>query len=346
VGYGQTSHVSLYRKYRPENFTDVVNQDHIISVLEQSIKDGSVGHAYLFHGSRGTGKTSIARIFARAIGTTTNDLYEIDAASNTSVDDIRLLTEAVNTVPLESPYKVYILDEVHMLSKAAFNAFLKTLEEPPKHVIFILATTEIEKIPDTILSRCEVYTFKKPSVQTLAEVVKNIAKKEGIKIEASAADLIALLGDGSFRDTLGTLQKAISSTSTEEISRAQVEEITNAPKSILIQEFTGALLSKNAEEGISALHKALGDSIDIKLFTKLCLEQLRNILLIQIGSIPVRLEKNAIDEIRHAITKYTDLTPAHTAEVIRKLLEIQHQIGKTFIPVLPLEVVVAEVCKQ
>ncbi|MDQ5912298.1 MAG: polymerase subunit gamma/tau, partial [Patescibacteria group bacterium] len=148
-----TPHLSLYRKYRPHTFADVVGQDHIVDVLKQSVEKGTIGHAYLFCGSRGTGKTSIARIFARALGTTANDLYEIDAASNTSVDDIRELSEAVHTVPLESKYKVYILDEVHMLSKAAFNAFLLTLEEPQKHVLFLLASSDILKVTETIVSR-------------------------------------------------------------------------------------------------------------------------------------------------------------------------------------------------
>ncbi|MBU3668367.1 MAG: DNA polymerase III subunit gamma/tau [Candidatus Taylorbacteria bacterium] len=336
----QESHISLYRKYRPVDFKDVVDQDHVVSVLEQSIKDGLIGHAYLFHGSRGTGKTSIARIFARAIGTTQNDLYEIDAASNTSVDDIRALTEAVNTVPLESKYKVYILDEVHMLSKAAFNAFLKTLEEPPKHVIFILATTEIERIPETILSRCEVYTFKKPTVDILTGVVQKVSKSEGYTIDASGAELVALLGDGSFRDTLSTLQKVISASKGTSISREFVEEITNAPKSTLVNGFTEALLRKDAQKAIEHLHLALSDSIDVKLFSQLCLERLRSVLLVQIQA-KSGVDIKEIDSIKKTVE---GIPAAHTASVIKKILEIQYQIGKTYIPILPLEVVVGEIC--
>lgn len=335
------THTSLYRKYRPETFKDVVGQDHIISVLTQAVSDEKIGHAYLFHGSRGTGKTSIARIFARAIGTTQNDLYEIDAASNTSVEDIRELTEAVNTVPLESKYKVYILDEVHMLSKAAFNAFLKTLEEPPKHVVFILATTEIEKIPETILSRCEVYTFKKPSVDILSKVVLSVAKKEDVEIKSDAADLIALLGDGSFRDTLSTLQKVISSLGEKVLTREKVEEVTNAPKSVLVHSFVSALLHGKAQDAVTALHTAESDQIDAKLFTKLILERLRHVLLVQIQAPSITLPKEQLEEIKKDIT---DVTAQHTASVVKKILEIQHQIGKTYIPMLPLEVVVGEVC--
>lgn len=335
-------HISLYRKYRPENFKEVVGQEHIVSVLEKSIEQGTLAHAYAFCGSRGTGKTSIARIFAKAIGTSSNDLYEIDAASNTSVDDIRALTEAVNTVPLESKYKVYILDEVHMLSKAAFNAFLKTLEEPPKHVIFILATTEVEKLPETIVSRCEVYTFKKPTVETLKQVVTRIAKKEGSEIEPEAAELIALLGDGSFRDTLGALQKALSSVGEDKsLTLKEVEDITNAPKSSLVYGFIGGLIKKDAALSIKSLHTALESNIDPKLFAKLSLEKLRGALLLAIGSGAGFLGEADKKELSEIIK---DSSPAHIATTIRKMLDMYHAIGKTYIPTLPLEVVVGEVC--
>jgi DNA polymerase-3 subunit gamma/tau len=153
----------LYRKYRPNDWGDVIGQDHIVNVLENSIKLKKISHAYLFSGSRGTGKTSIARIFANALGISPNDIYEIDAASNRGIDDIREIRDGVNVLPLESTHKVYIIDEVHMLTKEAFNAILKTLEEPPAHAIFILATTETEKIPETVVSRCQVFSFKKPN---------------------------------------------------------------------------------------------------------------------------------------------------------------------------------------
>jgi DNA polymerase III, gamma/tau subunits len=157
-----TEHIALYRKHRPQSFKEVRNQDHIVSVLEGAIEKGEIPHALLFSGTRGTGKTTLARIFARELGVKDSDLYEIDAASNRGIDDIRELREAVHTVPYESPYKVYIIDEVHMLTKEAFNALLKTLEEPPSHVVFMLATTEEEKLLDTILSRCQVFHLREP----------------------------------------------------------------------------------------------------------------------------------------------------------------------------------------
>jgi len=174
-----SQNVVLYRKYRPQSLKEVIGQDHIVKTLEGAIKLGNISHAYLFAGSRGTGKTSVARILARAVGTSSNDISEIDAASNRGIDNVRELREAVNTLPFESPYKVYIIDEVHMLTKEAFNALLKTLEEPPKHVIFILATTELEKLPETVVSRCQLFTFKKPSQMILREMIVKVAKKEG-----------------------------------------------------------------------------------------------------------------------------------------------------------------------
>src|SRR3989344_2336569 len=217
---------ALYRKYRPAHFKDVVGQSHVVTVLEEAIKQEKLSHAYLFAGSRGTGKTSVARIFAREIGTSANDLYEMDAASNRGIDDIREIRDGVSTVPFESKYKVYIIDEVHMLTKEAFNALLKTLEEPPPHAIFILATTEIDKLPETVISRCQTFTFKKPNQAMLREFASVVAIKEGFKLEPAAADLVGILGDGSFRDTQGILQKVIGISKDKKISRE--EEIGRA----------------------------------------------------------------------------------------------------------------------
>ncbi len=341
-------HTSLYRKYRPATFADVIGQDHVVSILKESIKQEKVSHAYLFCGSRGTGKTSVARIFAKALGVSANDLYEIDAASNTSVDDIRELSEAVNTMPFESRYKVYILDEVHMLSKAAFNAFLKTLEEPPKHVIFILATTEMEKLPDTVVSRCEVYNFKKPTVELLKKHVVEIAEKEGSSIDGAAAELVALLGDGSFRDTLGILQKVLNNgnngDSKQKISLEIVEKMTGAPKASLVLGFVQGLLLKNTDEALHALGEASRENLDMKIFAKLAMSRLRYLLM---SSISVSEAKTLAQDFSETdITALNEIAKKVSAQqvagALRKMLESYHSIGKTHIQSLPLEMVVGE----
>ncbi|MEK7515958.1 MAG: AAA family ATPase, partial [Patescibacteria group bacterium] len=228
------AHQSLYRIHRPATFAEVVGQEQVTKPLEEAARSKKIGHAYLFAGSRGLGKTSVARIFADAIGCKENDLHEIDAASNNSVDAMRALTEGVYTLPFESPYKVYLLDEVHMLSKSAWNAFLKTLEEPPAHAVFILATTELEKVPETVQSRCQVFEFKKPTRAVLAKMTTAVAKKEGCTLAPDAAELISLLAEGSYRDALSVLQKvftASTDTSTslsagKKLSREEVEKAT------------------------------------------------------------------------------------------------------------------------
>src|SRR3989344_2774966 len=223
------AHQSLYRAYRPQTFDEVAGQEQVTKPLEEAAKAKKAGHAYLFAGSRGLGKTTVARILARELGCSERDLVEVDAASNNSVEDIRALTEGAYTLPFESPYKVYILDEVHMLSKSAWNAFLKTLEEPPAHAIFILATPELDRVPETVQSRCQVFEFKKPSRQGLAELARAVAKKEGATLERDAAELIALLAEGSYRDALSILQKVLASSSDNRLTREEVEKTTGAP---------------------------------------------------------------------------------------------------------------------
>jgi DNA polymerase-3 subunit gamma/tau len=352
-----TVHSSLYRTYRPANFSEVIGQEHVVSVLEDSIKSGKIAHAYLFCGGRGTGKTSVARIFARELGTTDKDLYEIDAASNTSVDDIRNLNESVHTIPFDSTYKVYILDEVHMLSKSAFNAFLKTLEEPPKHVIFILATTEMQKLPETVISRCQTFQFKKPNVETLKKIAIDIAKKEGITIDEEVGSLIALLGDGSFRDTLSVLQKVLSlsggssdakggSTKTE-ITLAEAEQITGAPKSVVVNNFAKGIITGDAMLSLAQLDIVRDNGGDVKLFTELVLESVRKTLLLSMNSGAVRAPAEAInfEKEKGSATDAERLalkSPKKIAIILERLLIAHGRLGKSAIPTLPLEMVVAE----
>jgi DNA polymerase-3 subunit gamma/tau len=275
------AHQSLYRAYRPQSFKEVIGQEQVTGPLSEQIKAGKVGHAYLFAGSRGLGKTSVARIFARELGTSEKDLYEIDAASNTGVDHIRSLTENIYTLPFESKYKVYILDEAHMLSKGAWNAFLKTLEEPPAHAIFILATTEEERVPDTVRSRTQVFEFKRPARAGLAKLVAEVAKKEAYTLAPGVADLVALLAEGSYRDALSVLEKVFSVSKDKSISLHDAEAATGAPKASLVLALVRALSEGNQEAALVAIRSATDADVDMQLYLTLLLEAIRSVLLIR-----------------------------------------------------------------
>lgn len=272
---------ALYRTHRPSSFKDIIGQEQVTGPLSEAVKAKKVGHAYLFAGSRGLGKTSVARILASEIGCGERDLYEIDAASNNSVEDIRALTEGVYTLPFASPYKVYILDEVHMLSKSAWNAFLKTLEEPPAHAVFILATTELEKVPETVQSRCQVFTFKKPSRAALAKLAIAVAKKEKCTLAPDAAELIAILAEGSYRDALSVLQKTLTGASNATLSREAVETATGAPRREQVHALLTALANADRSTALAAIERVASSGIDMRIFLELTVEAIRNILLVR-----------------------------------------------------------------
>ena len=335
------AHQSLYRAYRPQSFTDVVGQDQVTVALKEAIAAGKVGHAYLFAGSRGLGKTSIARILARELKTSDRDLYEIDAASRTGVDDIRELIENVYTLPFESPYKVYILDEAHMLTKNAWNAFLKTLEEPPAHVIFILATTELEKVPDTVQSRCQVFEFRKPTREGLAKGVTSVAKKEGYTIDAAAADLIAFLADGSYRDALSVLERVLSISADKTLSREEVEKATGTPRHALVASLVSALGEGNQEAALAAVRAAEESDVDMALYLSLVLEHLRQVLLVRHAP---ELRKELALELGEGYAEVEALATKEGSrlshETLRVFLEALGRVRYSPVPALPLELAV------
>ncbi len=346
----------LYRTYRPSKWSDVVGQEQVVGALKDAISSKHIAHAYLFSGSRGTGKTSVARILARAIETSEEDVYEIDAASNRGIDDIRHLREHVAVLPFSSPLKVYIIDEVHMLSKDAWNALLKTLEEPPAHVIFILATTELEKVPETIISRCQTFSFRRPSRDVIRAHVSDIAKKEGFTLDAGAADLIALLGDGSFRDALGTLEKVIASSEPRAFSadsgakkvgvikRADVEEITGAPKATLVNDLIEQIVSKDADKALATIGKAVESGLSMNIFMTLILEKMRFILLTQFSPSSKQQIQSRTSEDDLAFISSLAGKKLVTAAMLSIMLQASTDTSRASIESLPLELAVVKIC--
>lgn len=270
----------LYRKYRPTKLTEVVGQSQVTDALANSIKQGKIGHAYLFIGPRGTGKTSVARIFAHAVNDFTYnvednylDIIEIDAASNTGVDNIRELREKSVIAPTSGKYKVYIIDEVHMLTKSASNALLKTLEEPPEHVIFIMATTDAHKVPITISSRTQVFTFKLADSATMFDHLKAIASKESIQITDDALKLVVRRGGGSFRDSLSLLDQVATLTDGE-ITATVLENALGLPQAQLIQNLLSAYSTNDTTSIQSTLKELLNNGIKPEIIASELIERI------------------------------------------------------------------------
>lgn len=295
-------YIALYRKWRPKTFDDVIGQDHIVKTLKNQITAERLGHAYLFCGTRGTGKTSTAKLFAKAVncenpieGEPCNaceacedanagqgiNVIEIDAASNNSVDNIREIREEVRYTPTKGKYKVYIIDEVHMLSVGAFNALLKTLEEPPSHVIFILATTEPHKILATILSRCQRYDFKRIGIKDIAECIASYMKEEEIVVEDKAINYIASLADGAMRDALSILDQCIAFYLGKEITLEMVLNLLGAVDQTVFYEMTEALNKQDTVKCMELLDQIMIDGRDLSQFLTDLIKHMRNLMVLQ-----------------------------------------------------------------
>ena len=314
-------HKALYRVYRPQKFEDVVGQEHITKTLRNQIENNNIGHAYLFSGTRGTGKTSTAKIFARAVNCLESkdqepcnncdvckdilndnimDVVEIDAASNNSVDDIRELRESVKYSPTKAKYKVYIIDEVHMLSQGAFNALLKTLEEPPSYVIFILATTEPHKIPATILSRCQRFDFKRVTVKDITSRMKKICSEEDIEVEDKALNLIARNSQGALRDALSILDQCISF-GDEKIEYNDVVELLGTVNIEQLFDLAQYIINQDTKESLKVLNEFIVWGKDIRNLINDLIDHFRNLMICKVSTDLdeiISLPDEIIDQLR------------------------------------------------
>lgn len=351
---------AFYRKWRPRNFQQVVGQDHVTQTLRNALRQSRIVHAYLFSGPRGTGKTSTARILAKAVNCLAAtderpcnecamcqaidegralDLVEIDAASHTGVDDIRELRDKISFAPTEARYKFYIVDEVHMLSTSAFNALLKTLEEPPPHAILVLATTEPHKVPATVISRCQRFDFRRIPLQAMIDRLRQIADDEGLTVEEGALDLIARQSTGSMRDAESLLDQ-LATFGGSEITLAQVQIVLGTASSQAIGELVGKLVAGDVAGGLSAVGRAMSEGGDARQLSKELLEYLRGLLLLEsTGQAPSELTK---EQQRVMAQQAEGLSLDRLVHMIKIFNQAAIDLKNSTQPQLPLELAIVE----
>lgn len=359
--------IVLYRKYRPQSFSEIIGQAHIVQTLTNSLKAKSVGHAYLFSGPRGSGKTTIARIFAKSINCQkpmgaepcnkcdscqeimalkSMDLTEIDAASHTGVDDVRALIEGIKFAPVKSKYKIFIVDECHQLSKSAANALLKTLEEPPSHAIFILATTEAHKMIPTIVSRCQRFDFKKLHASEIIEKLESILKKEDIKFEPQVLPLIALNARGSLRDAESLLDKCINFTAQDKlISLKEVKDLLGIVEVGQISQLLDFIISKKAKEAILYLNSMVQGGIDLQEFAKTLIFYLRQCLLLKINGDMLSEENSEFskEEFEKIKSQTVVLSDKEIQNMLELFIEAENKMRYATILQLPLELAMVDI---
>ena len=357
---------ALYRRFRPQIFEDVIGQDPIITTLKNQIKSNNISHAYLFCGTRGTGKTSTARIFARAVNCSNPqdfnpcnkcsicngildesimDIVEIDAASNRGVENIRELRETVKYPPSRGKYKVYIIDEVHMLTTEAFNALLKTLEEPPKHIIFILATTDPQKLPPTILSRCQRFDFKSVTTKDIVKGLRNICKELQVEVEEDALNIIAINASGALRDALSILEQCISF-SDKKISTQDVVETLGIVNQEILLNLANAIGEKNSSEAIYIVQKIIEEGKDVQQLIKDLIRHFRNLIMIKME---VELEElqNLSQEVIEKLEKQGKLFDSQDiTEIIYTLSDTEAKAKYAAQPRILLEVAIISLCQR
>ena len=357
------AYTALYRAFRPKTFSEMVGQEHITTTLKNQIISGRVGHAYLFSGGRGTGKTSSAKILARAINClnpqngepcneceickqilagSLTDVVEMDAASNNSVEDIRAIREEVNFLPTLAKYRVYIIDEVHMLSTGAFNALLKTLEEPPEHVKFILATTEPQKLPATILSRCQRFDFKRLGVSDIVKRLEIICKESNIEITVEALKIIANLSEGAMRDAISILERCIQD-GENKISEEKIKELVGIPKLTYIYEISKAILEYNVDSALNVTENVLNEGKDLNVFLWEIVKYIKDILLLKVGSNLVLYS----EEERKDITGLANLSSKERLlKIINSLSEIDNKMKCSSQKTIVFQVGIMSVCNK